>query len=180
MPTGRIWFLMVAALVSGCGIPSARRTLEISYEIGEAALLQPSYQTAIWLEDEKNRYVKSFFVSQYLSYCGSGYTTICPDWIGVANWDSVSEAELDAVTGATPRPGTQRLVVDCRERGIPPGSYQYCVQTHITEGNNILYRGKIDIGKTESRNVAEVTYSPGVPAGARGVLGKVEALYRPE
>lgn len=151
--------------------------LAIFYQLNNVTTAAPSYQTVIWLEDADGNYVKSAMVSEYLSYGGYNKPEICPTWSQTANWRQVSKSEFDAVTAATPDLGQNTVIIDCKEQNLPPGVYFYCVQTHVIEDYNILYRGKITIGKGDAENIAKVTYMPGKSPGTEHCLSNVKARY---
>lgn len=158
----------------------AKGTLQISWEFVNSAEknLVPSYQTAVWLLNDKGEYVKSILVSEYLSYGGYNDTTICTEWIKVADWDNVLPETFDAVTKATPPIGTNTINIDCKSENIFPGTYNYYVETHIIEQYNILYHGQITIGKKPSKNIAEPVYIPEKHPVSGDVLKNVNANYQ--
>ncbi len=151
--------------------------LSIFYQLNETPGVASSYQTVIWLENAKGNYLKSVLVSEYLSYGGYNKPKICPTWSRAANWRNVSQVEFDAVTAATPDIGQNTVIIDRKQQNLPPGLYFYCVQTHIIEDYNILYRGKITIGKGNTESIAKVTYMPGKRPGTERCLSNVKARY---
>jgi hypothetical protein len=155
-------------------------TLEISFLFHKAEGVVPSYQIAVWLEDEAGKLVKTLFVSEYLALAGTSLETVCPDWVRQSNWDKVEDAEFDAVTRPTPPVDSNSLKFDCNQRKIVPGTYRFCVQAHIAEDYNILYRGKIEVGEDRSEGSAEVFYSPKRHAKAGDILYDVRARYLSE
>jgi hypothetical protein len=158
--------------------PFAEGTLEIFFTLNKpAGELEPSYQTAIWLEDITGNYTKSLLVSEYLSYGGYNNATICPAWRTEADWDNVSDEEFDAVTQATPDAAPNILKIDCKEHRILPGLYKYFVQTHIQEKYNILYFGYIEMGVKSNENTAVAKYYPVKQPIAGNVLSEVRAKY---
>lgn len=160
--------------------PIRSHGLEITFCFGNAAGEEvPSYQTAIWLETGKGRFVKSLLVTNYLAFGGTKYPGICPDWARSADWENVSRKEFSAVTGATPPAGENAFWIEASRLGLPAGTYRYCVQTHVEEGHNILYRGTITLGSEPSEDVAAVTYSSGLDPQNRQVLHTVKARYYP-
>jgi len=175
--------VLLAVLTGGSvfGIASdpADGTLQISYAFSTAQGLEPSYQIAIWLEDEDGHFVRSLFISEYLAYGGFSDPTICPDWSKIAGWDKATEAEYDAVSKPTPPIGANTLKVDCKARGIVPGRYIYCVEAHIIENFNILYKGKIAIGETAAEDIAVASYIPSKHESAANVIHSVSAKYVP-
>jgi hypothetical protein len=161
------------------GAVPATGELEISYQFNPGKGVEPSYQVAFWLEDEQGKFVKSVLVAEYLSYGGFSDPRICPDWSKVAEWEDVPEQEFDAVTRPTPPVGGHTLKIDCRERGIPPGSYFYCVQVHIVENYNVLYKGQIRIGEKADESLAKPSYAPEKHPEGGDVLSDVKARYIP-
>jgi hypothetical protein len=104
---------------------------------------------------------------------------VCPDWVKQANWEKAEESEFDAVTRPTPPIGARTLKFDCAKRGIAAGAYRFCVQAHIVEKYNILYRGSIVVGEQASESAAEVFYSPMKHPQAADILSDVRARYVP-
>ena len=125
---------------------SSRGVLDITYRINPIPGTEPSGQAAIWLEDHQGRYLRTVFVSNWLSFGGYKRDGICPDWSSVADWGRANEREFDAVTMATPTVGRHTLNVHCDKHNLVPGTYRYCVQAHTAERKNVLYRGEITIG----------------------------------
>jgi hypothetical protein len=159
---------------------TAGGTIEVSFLYLKAEGAVPSYQTAVWLESEEGRYIKTLFVSEYLSIGGFNHEYVCPDWVKQSDWEKAEESEVDAATRPTPPIGSNTLRFDCRERGIAPGKYRLCIQAHIVEGYNILYRARIVVGPDASESVPEVLHSPGKHAAASDILGGVKMRYLPD
>ncbi len=172
----------LALLLCG-GLPLRARpaagTLEISFLFNRAEGIVPSYQIAVWLESGAGKYAKTLFVSEYLSGGGFNHRDVCPDWVKEADWEKADETEFDAVTRPTPPIGARTLKIDCLKRGIEPGTYRFCVQAHIVEKYNILYRGIIVVGEQASEAVGEAFYSPAKHPQAADVLSDVRAKYVP-
>ncbi|RPJ64037.1 MAG: DUF2271 domain-containing protein [Acidobacteria bacterium] len=171
--------ILAAGSVLGLAAEPADGTLLISYAFSTAQDLEPSYQIAIWLEKEDGQFVRTLFISEYLAYGGFNDPTICPDWTKIAEWDKATEAEYDAVSKPTPPIGSNTLKLDCKARGIEPGTYVYCVEVHIVENFNILYKGKIAIGAGAAEDTAVATYIPSKHESAANVIHGVAAKYIP-
>jgi hypothetical protein len=152
--------------------------LQISYLVTSD---DASRFTAIWLENEKGELVKTLFVSNELAQ--GAFTVegdICPDWGKKAHWEKASQAQVDAVSGPTPSAGSGSLSFDLKKQGILPGVYFYCMQVHIHENYNILFRGKILLGEKPAEAQAEVFYSPARYESAQDLVRDVKARYTPE
>jgi hypothetical protein len=153
--------------------------LEISFVIGTCRHLKPSYQTVIWLEQQDGTYFKPLLVSEYLSFGGYLREGICSTWPGKAQWHETSEEELHAVTAATPTVGKHVLRFACMEEAIPPGTYQYVVETHIRESRNLAYRGVITIGEEADEDIAETRDAVAAHPHLRQLISQVAARYYP-
>lgn len=160
-------------------ISEAAGKIEVAFVFGSPEGFQPSYQTALWLQDTKGQYVKSLFVSEYLAYGGFNDPTICPDWIKVANWDKATEADYDAVSRPTPPVGENALSINLKDKGIPPGTYEYLLEVHLVEKFNILCKGQIEIGNQAAESKPEVSYLPDKYPEAEGVVSSVAVKYLP-
>lgn len=154
-------------------------TLEVSFLFSKADGVVPSYQIAVWLETEAGEHVKTLFVSEWLSAGGFGYGGVCPDWAKQANWEKAAESEFDAATRPTPPIGARTLKFDCQKRGIAPGTYRLCVQAHIVEKYNILYRGTVTVGNQATEAAGEAFYSPEKHPQAADILRDVRLRYLP-
>jgi len=175
-------FLVSFALVLSCsGDKTVRGELEIAFELMKlGADIQPSYQTVIWLEDQGGDSVYTLLVTEYLSYGGYNDSTICSSWSEKVDWDEVTDELFDAVTRATPRTGENRLSFTLDLHGMAPGIYRYQVQTHVIEGDNVLYSGEIELGSDESESTAQLVRVPVSYEVTPSVLNNVAAFYHPD
>lgn len=172
--------LIIVLFIAGCNnevFKSKNRTLDISYHVNKKDSIQPSYQVAIWLEKPDGAYVKTLFVSEYLSYGGFFIPNICPAWVVKACWDKVTKEEFDAATGATPLVGDRSFEFNCFERQIPVGKYKYMIEVHIIEVFNELYTGEIEIADEEYESATRVIYLPEKHPKASDILSQVKVKY---
>lgn len=136
--------------------------------------VEPSYQIAIWLEDADEQYVKTLLLSEYLSYGGYNDTTICPAWNSQADWDNAPMEDYDAVTRATPPVGNNLYAFSLDTLGLEHGDYFCCVQAHIIEDYNILFKQKLNTRKYE-QTTSDAIYDPRSYSGAEVVLANVSS-----
>jgi len=137
--------------------------------------------TAVWLENEGGELVKTLFVSNELAQ--GAFTVegdICPDWIKKSHWEKASQAEVDAVSGPTPTAGSGSRSFDLKKHGISPGVYFFCMQIHIHDNYNILYRGQIRLGEKPAEAQPEVFYSPKRYESVEDLLHDVRVRFTPE
>ena len=178
--SGLVIGLFSASLfLAGCADPRyAKGTLLISYQLNETEGVIPSYQTAIWLEDESGS-IRSLMVTQYLSFGGYKDERTCPDWSSRSQWDQQPYNVLNAVTRATPPLKANTLRVSCQKAGLEPGAYAYHVETHLDEQYNILASGRIRIGDESESSTAAITHKPEKHRRGATALSNVTAEYKP-
>jgi hypothetical protein len=153
--------------------------LDVSFVYLPPTSIEPSYHTAIWLEDEHGALVKTLYVTNDLSSSEYQVGEACPDWVKQAHWESVSRPDVDAVTGPTPHVGAGSRTFDLAALGIAPGRYQFKLQVHITDAYNILYRGTLVVGDASSEVALDTLYSPSKPPGGTDFVRDVRAHYTP-
>jgi hypothetical protein len=172
--------ILAASIIGFSFVPAApvAGKLQISYLVTSD---DASRFTAVWLESEGGELIKTLFVSSELAQ--GAFTVegdICPDWIRKAHWEKASQAEVDAVSGPTPSVGSGLLSFDLKKLGISPGVYFFCMQIHIHDNYNVLYKGEIRLGEKPAEAQAEVFYSPTRYASAQDLLRDVRARFTPE
>jgi len=154
-------------------------TLEVSFlYMPPSSGVEPTYHTAMWIEDAKGNLVKTLYVSQELSSGEYRMGEACPDWTRQAHWEKAPKAEVDAVTAPTPSVGSETKIFDLARLGVPAGAYQFKFQVHITELHNVLHRGTLTVGP-ESRTVKlEVVVGPGKMSATDQFVRDVEVRYK--
>jgi len=175
------WFVVTSILTFSCHQTNqfASGYLELSYNFNKVGGVQPSYQTAIWLEDSTGKYLKTLFVSEFLSYGGYHDSTICPHWNKWADWENASQDIYDAVTQATPSLGTNILKIDCQREKLAPDVFRCCIEVHIVDVYNVLWCSEIDLGENWIENKGEILYIPKRHPLASNTITDVRLKYYP-
>jgi len=158
--------------------PAAAGQIVVSFLYMPPSQIEPTYHTAMWLEDKDGKMLKTLFVSTELSVNEYKQGDACPDWLKQASWAKAEKSLVDAVTGPTPNVGGGTLAFDLAQLGIAPGSYRFCFQVHIVEKYNVLYRGMVDAG-TKAQDVKIEILHAGKPAGAEELVKDVIVQYVP-
>ena len=153
--------------------------LDVSFVYMPPTSIEPSYHTAIWLEDEQGTLVKTLYVTNDLSSNEFKVGEACPDWVKQAQWERASKSEVDAVTGPTPHVGAGSRTFDLAALGLAPGRYQFKLQVHITDNYNILYRGTLVVSDMPSEVTLETLFSPSKPPGGTDFVRDVRVHYTP-
>jgi len=183
---GRRSALCIALLAGAClplnsafeqPAPGTAGVLEVSYLYMPPTTIDPTYHTAMWLEDDKGQLVKTLYVSQELSSAEFKMGNVCPDWVKLAHWETAPKAEIDAVTAPTPNVGSEAKVFDLAALGIPPGVYRFKFQMHVGEDHNVLFQGTLNAGAGAETLKLEKTEGPGKPLVPDQYVRDVEARY---
>lgn len=149
--------------------------LDVSFQLTELEDYTRSDQLVIWLEKPDGTFVKTLFVSEYLSYGGYNHPEICPDWITKTNWEEASQEEFDAITSATPSIGLVNMELVCSNELVPKGDYHIFIEVHLTADYNELYSCPVRISGRKFNNQLLVSYKPEkYPNSTYDVLSNVQ------
>lgn len=131
------------------------KSLEVSFNYQKQAG-PGSNQYAIWIENEKGEVVKTLFVTSYTTkgrVRGNeepmrGYVkrpNCVPTWVKTVKANNLSDQQLDAVTGATPKvSGRQTFTWDFTDqqgKKVKKGKYCIKVEATLYQASNIIYSG---------------------------------------
>lgn len=140
-----------------------------------------SNQYAVWIENEKSEVVKTLFVTSFTTKGriregepikrGYTYRPACvPTWVANAKAAEMTDAELDAFTGATPKEGGIQTFTwdftDAAGNKVAKGNYKVCVEATLKNEYRILYVGNFstkdkagEISLTETINGFDEAYA---------------------
>jgi hypothetical protein len=117
-----------------------------------------SNQFAVWIEDENGRLIKTLYATRFT--VGGGYKLrpdSIPAWAERSGLASLSDAQADAISGATPQTGRLAYVWDLtgEDGGAVSAAvhYKFFVEGSLRWKNRVLYSG--DIGLSGGDGVAE-------------------------
>ncbi len=111
-----------------------------------------SNQFALWVENENSNVVKTLFATDFTA-AKRGYKKreqSLNNWVAAAKPDKMTDSEIDAVSGATPKSGTQHFTWDLTDRQgqkVPDGKYFIKLEATFFAGSNAVYTGTIDLSK---------------------------------
>lgn len=151
--------------------------LHVSFLFMPPTSVEPTYHTAMWIEDDKGKLVRTLYVSNELSNQEYKLGLACPDWTKQAHWDKAPKAEVDAVTAPTPNVGSASMGFDLAELGVPPGTYRFKLQVHITEKANVLHSGTFVAGAADAEVKLDVAVGPGKLTVTDQFVRDVEVRY---
>ena len=144
-----LFVTLSAVLMACCGTKNSAKEVEISFNYTKQQG-PGSNQYAVWVENEAGDVVKTLFVTEFTSKGRSrggqpaqrGYTyrpTCMPSWVKAVKAESLSDAQMDAFTGATPASsGVQTFTWDFTDQegqAVAAGNYKIYLQaTYYNEG----------------------------------------------
>jgi hypothetical protein len=151
--------------------------IEVRFFYSTPTSVEPTYHTAIWLEDKNGKMVKTLFVSQELSDMAYKMGVACPDWIKQAHWETMPKSDVAAVTAPTPNIGVGELSFDLTKLGVAPGTYGFRFQVHVSEQYNVLHRGALTVNGQSSAVTLETVVGPGKLATSGEFIKDVQVQY---
>ena len=141
-----------------------------------------SNQFAVLIENENGTFLKTLYVTSYTAKGGYAVRKDCvPTWVKRSGIAKKSSAEIDAITGATPRSGDLKYTWNCTGadgKPVPPGKYKFFVEGTNRWENRVIYSGTIEIGKGKAVAKAVPSYSSN-SARRSSMIKAVTAVYTP-
>lgn len=140
--------------------------LEVSFNYEKQAG-PGSNQYAVWIENNKGQVVKTLFVTAYTTKGRArgneklvrGYVKrpLCvPTWVKNVKANDLTDAQLDAFSGATPKAsGKQTFVWDFKDQSgkkVKNGTYKVYVEATLFDKSIITYSGSFSL-KGKAGNV---------------------------
>ena len=138
-------------------LPTISR-VDITFQYQRAST-HASNQIAIWVEDENGELVKTILVTNFTAG-RRGYRdredSLC-NWVKAANPDDMSDAEIDAISSATPSGGKLTYSWDLTDENgnrVPDGEYTIKLEGTLYWESNVLYTAKVNMLETQDGDIA--------------------------
>ena len=156
----------------------------ISYTL-ERLERRGSNQLAVWIESAGGQYIRTLFATNFMAR-RKGFLIrpqCCPEWVKAAGLASMTEAEIDAVSGATQKPGQITLAWDCTDaqgKRVSDGVYVYRIEGNLQWENTVLWTGRITVGIQPDASEAQAAYQPAGAEKVGRLVTEVHAAFRPD
>ena len=137
-----------------------------------------SNQFAVWVEDSQGQHIKTLYATKYTANGGwKRRETSIPIWVKKSGLANLTNAQIDAITGATPKTGTLTYTWDGSDSSgavVPTGDYFIFLEGTLRWENQVLYRAPIRLGKGAATAEVNVEYK-GDAGADRNMIGDVKA-----
>ena len=129
--------------------------LDISFKFRRGGIASSQY--AIWIEDETGRLVRTLYATSFTTKGGYEYRKdAVPVWVSKAKPQTLSSAQIDAITGATPQNGVltyQWDGTDDNGNRVSPGKYIFFIEGTLYWESRVIYTGELDWGGSEQSSI---------------------------
>ena len=123
--------------------------LEISFSY-DNLLLVASNQFAFWIEDLDGNYINTLFVTRYTAQVGHRRRPLSiPRWVSVVQPGNLRSSEINAISGATPRPGNYFVSWDFTDENgitVAGNEFRYFIEATMFMYDDVLYSGTFTVG----------------------------------
>jgi hypothetical protein len=175
--------LALGAVAASAQANAGPGTVTISYSLFHPHWIASS-QIAVWIEDGQGAYVATVFATDFMAR-RKGYIRrpqCCPEWVKASGLAGLPDASIDAISGATQKPGQQQLTWACTDaagKPVPPGTYTCKVEGNISFEKRVLWEGRITVGSAAAASVAVPTYLPESARAAGTLVTDVQVKFQP-
>ena len=144
------------------GLEVQNPVAEISFDFTRLSGFSTN-QFAVWIEDTHGQYVKTLYVTKFTANGGwQRRPSSIPTWVNRSGISELSKAQIDTISGATPR--SQKLVYmwdgkDSKGAAVPPADYVIYLEGTLRGENQVLYSAPIRLGGGPSTPVVSVVYT---------------------
>lgn len=127
------------------------KEVKISFDYTRMSTMA-SNQIAAWVQDQDGGVIKTIYVSDFTG-TRRGYESredALNHWVAAADPASLTDQEIDAVSGATVRIGRQSFLWDMTDdngRTVQAGKYIIFLEGTLFWSSNVVYSSEIDLAK---------------------------------
>lgn len=151
-----------------------------------------SNQYAVWIENDRGEVVKTLFVTSFTTKGrvregqpikrGYTYRPACvPTWVTNVRATDMTDVELDAFTGATPKESGKQTFVwdftDSEGNKVSKGNYKVCVEATLKNEYKLLYVGTLST-KDKAGAIELKETVTGYDEAYAGMIKDVKAIIR--
>ena len=176
----RLFFLILLTSLALTGAAAQQASQQAAAELTFTFTRQSgaaSNQFAVWIEDSQGNFVKTIYATRYTANGGwKVRASSIPVWVKKSGLAGMTGAQVDTLTGATPRAGTLTYTwdgTDSRGAAVSAGNYVIYLEATLRWENQVLYRAPIRLGQGPAAPEVSVEYT-GDPSPERVMIGDVK------
>ena len=158
-------------LVSCTGTKQTRQTVEALQQDKAVELTfnftrqsgHATNQFAVWIEDANSQHVKTIYATNFTANGGwRRRPDAIPNWVKQFDISNATKVQIDSVSGATPKTGTQNFIWDGTDSNgitVPSGDYTLFFEGTLRWENQVIYRVPIKLGGGAAFAEVSIEYS---------------------
>ncbi|MDR1803215.1 MAG: DUF2271 domain-containing protein [Treponema sp.] len=143
-----------------------------------------SNQYAVWVEDSSGNFVKTLYATKYTANGGwERRPQSIPLWVAKSGLPTMPKKDIDAITAATPRTGTQSYRWDGTDKNgnrLAAGEYRIFLEATLRGENRVLYSAAVTLGNSQgipTETLVTAGYF-GSSTSEWGMIEDVRVVYR--
>ena len=175
----KIFFVLLLTSLALTGVVAQQASQQAAAELTFSFTRQTgsaSNQFAVWIENSQGQFVKTLYATRYTANGGwQRRPSSIPIWVRQSGLSGLTSAQVDALTGATPRNGNLTYTwdgTDSRGAPVPAGNYVIILEGTLRWENQVLYRAPIRLGQGAAVPEVSVEYT-GDPGTERVMIANV-------
>ena len=176
----KIFFSLLLAVLVLTNLAAQQPRVEISFNYTRLRGTA-SNQFAIWIENTQGQHIKTLYATRWTARGGwSRRPTSIPIWVSKSGLSELTRAQVDAISGATPRSSSLIYTWDGTDKNgalVPPGDYVIFLEGTLRWENQVLYSTAIRLGQGPSTPEVRVVYK-GDAGDDRAMIRDVRVIVR--
>ena len=156
-----------------------KEQLAISFQFQRGGIASSQY--AIWIENDKGELVRTVYATSYT--VKGGYEVrkeSIPTWVQKAKPGKMTDVQIDAITGATPRSSTLTYTWDgTDDKGnlVLPGKYHFYIEGSLYWKSRILFSGTVEWGGKGQSSIPIETRRFDASSTNENMISSLKASY---
>ena len=173
--------ICISPLQTANGQMQTGRTFAVSFSHANLALVA-SNQYAFGIEDMDGNYVDTLYVTRYTAQEGHRCRlNSIPQWVSASGRADMRNSELNAISGATPKPGDYLVCWDFTDNKgnlVADTQYRFFIEASVMNDDTANYSGVITIGDKAWEEYLALEYS-NPNSEYNSMLTNVRVVYNP-
>ena len=157
-----------------------KEQLIISFDFRRGGIASSQY--AIWIEDDEGKLMRTLYATSFTTKGGYEYRgDAIPFWVGKACPEKMTDAQVDAITGATPINGNLTYIWDGTDQNgirVPKGKYHFFVEGTLYWKSRVLFSGIVNWGEDEQELIPVETRYFNKSSVNKDMISSVKASYK--